>query len=77
MKKLNLAFLSYRSSPLSGGQGIYLKNLTESLTKIGHKVTVFSGSPLPELNESIRLIQIDTPGYYETMAMAHNPYGDG
>tara|TARA_B100001939_G_scaffold239211_1_gene206813 strand:+ start:5814 stop:7049 length:1236 start_codon:yes stop_codon:yes gene_type:complete len=66
MKKLNLAFLSYRSSPLSGGQGIYLKNLTESLTKIGHKVTVFSGSPLPELNKSIRLIQIDTPGYYET-----------
>lgn len=66
MKKLNLAFLSYRSSPLSGGQGIYLKNVCESLTKIGHKVTVFSGTPLPELNETIRLIQIDTPGYFET-----------
>ncbi|MDA0344920.1 MAG: glycosyltransferase, partial [Proteobacteria bacterium] len=57
---------SYRSSPLSGGQGIYLKNVCESLTEIGHKVTVFSGTPLPELNETIRLIQIDTPGYFET-----------
>ena len=31
MSKLKLAFLAYRSDPFSGGQGIYLKNVTEAL----------------------------------------------
>ena len=65
-ERLKIAFISYRSDPLSGGQGIYIKNVSEALAKLGHKVTVFSGNPLPKLNGNIRLVEIDTPKYYET-----------
>ena len=66
MRRLKIAFLSYRSSPLSGGQGIYLKHVCEALVKQGHEVTVFSGKPLPILDKNIHVEEIDTPGYFET-----------
>ena len=66
MSRLKIAFLSYRSDPFSGGQGIYLKNLSEALADRGHEITVFSANPLPDLKENIRLIKVDTPGYFET-----------
>ena len=66
MSRLKIAFLSYRSDPFSGGQGIYLKNLSEALADRGHEITVFSADPLPDLKENIRLIKVDTPGYFET-----------
>ena len=47
MLKLKIALLSYRSAPFSGGQGIYLKNLSDALIRRGHKITIFSGNPLP------------------------------
>ena len=48
MKKLKIALLSYRSDPFSGGQGIYVKNVSEALLNSGHDVTIFSGKPLPQ-----------------------------
>ena len=66
MRKLKIAFLSYRSSPLSGGQGIYLKHVCEALVKQGHEITVFSGKPLPILDNNIHVEEVDTPGYFET-----------
>jgi len=65
MSKLKIAFLSYRSDPFSGGQGIYLKNLCEALAKRNHDITIFSGNPLPDVSQNIRLIKIETPGYFE------------
>ena len=66
MRKLKIAFLSYRSSPLSGGQGIYIKHVCEALANLGHEVTVFSGKPLPNLDKNIDVEEVDTPGYFET-----------
>ena len=68
MSKLKIAFLSYRSDPFSGGQGIYLKNLCEALVKRNHDITIFSGSPLPDVPQNIRLIKVETPGYFETFS---------
>ena len=68
MSKLKIAFLSYRSDPFSGGQGIYLKNLCEALVKRNHDITIFSGEPLPDVPQNIRLIKVDTPGYFETFS---------
>jgi len=68
MSKLKIAFLSYRSDPFSGGQGIYLKNLSEALLRRNHDITIFSGNPLPDVHENIRLVQIKTPGYFETFS---------
>jgi hypothetical protein len=45
-RALRIALLGYRSAPFSGGQGVYLRYLSQSLTALGHTVTVISGPPL-------------------------------
>ena len=65
MKKLKIAFLSYRSKPFSGGQGIYVKYLSKALNDLGHEVDVFSGPPYPDLDPEIKLIKIPSLGLYE------------
>ena len=56
---LKIALLGYRSNPYSGGQGIYLKYLSQALADAGHQVDVISGEPYPELSdERIRLIRL-------------------
>ena len=65
MKKLKIAFLSYRSKPCSGGQGIYVKYLSKALNDLGHDVDVFSGPPYPDLDPEIKLIKIPSLGLYE------------
>ena len=49
--------MSYRSHPYSGGQGIYIKHLSKALSVRGHQVSVLSGPPYPELDESVELIK--------------------
>ena len=66
MPRLKIALLSYRSDPFSGGQGIYIKNISEALLDRGHEITIFSGNPLPEVNKAIKVEKIDTPGFFET-----------
>ena len=39
-RALRIALLGYRSAPFSGGQGVYLRYLSQSLTALGHTVTV-------------------------------------
>ena len=55
---LRLAYLSYRSKPTVGGQGIYTRHLTKALADLGHHVEVFSGQPYPELDERIELTKL-------------------
>ncbi len=55
---LRLAYLSYRSKPTVGGQGIYTRHLTKALADLGHEVEVFSGQPYPELDERIGLTKL-------------------
>tara|TARA_B100001121_G_C18653169_1_gene605113 strand:+ start:120 stop:1358 length:1239 start_codon:yes stop_codon:yes gene_type:complete len=63
---LRIGILSYRSHPYSGGQGIYIKHLSKALSDRGHKVSVLSGPPYPELDESVELIKIPSLGLFET-----------
>jgi glycosyltransferase involved in cell wall biosynthesis len=56
---LRVALLGYRSNPYSGGQGIYLRYLSQALIEAGHEVDVISGEPYPELaDERINLIKL-------------------
>ena len=55
---LRLAYLSYRSKPTVGGQGIYTRHLTKALADLGHHVEVFSGQPYPELDERVGLTKL-------------------
>ena len=58
-ERLKIALLGYRSNPYSGGQGIYLRYLSQALVEAGHEVDVISGEPYPELaDERIRLIKL-------------------
>ena len=55
MKNYKIAILSYRSAPFSGGQGIYVTELSNALSRLGHEVTVYSGPPYPNLNSKVKL----------------------
>jgi glycosyltransferase involved in cell wall biosynthesis len=55
---LRLAYLSYRSKPTVGGQGIYTRHLTKALVDLGHHVEVLSGQPYPVLDERIALHEL-------------------
>ena len=55
---MKIGILSYRSHPYSGGQGIYVRHLSKALQRLGHKVTVLSGPPYPQLDDAIELEKI-------------------
>ena len=45
---IRIAFLAYRGSMTSGGQGIYLYALTRELAALGYEIDVFVGPPWPD-----------------------------
>ncbi len=57
-RPLRLAYLSYRSKPTVGGQGIYTRHLTKAMVDLGHTIEVFSGQPYPVLDERITLTKL-------------------
>ena len=65
VKPLRIALLGYRSNPFSGGQGVYLKYLSEALIGLGHQVDVISGEPYPDLSPEVRLIKLPGLNLYE------------
>jgi len=71
---LRVALLTYRGSPRCGGQGVYVRNLSRELTALGHRVTVFSGPPYPDLDHGVRFEPVPSlelyiaPGPFKTKA---------
>ncbi len=61
---MRIALSSYRSKPHSGGQGIYVRNLSRELHRLGHDVEVFSGPPYPELDAGVRLTRLPSLDLY-------------
>ncbi|MCJ7514745.1 MAG: glycosyltransferase family 4 protein [Dehalococcoidia bacterium] len=61
---MRICLLSYRSYRYSGGQGIYLHYLSQSLRDLGHRVDVISGPPYPELDDGVRLIKLPSLDLY-------------
>ena len=55
---LRICLLSYRSNPYSGGQGVYINNLSRALKDLGHRVEVVSGPPKPILDDDIHLTRL-------------------
>jgi glycosyltransferase involved in cell wall biosynthesis len=66
LASLKILILGYRSAPFGGGQGIYVKDLSQALVNLGHEVTVFSGPPYPELDKKIVLIRSPGLNLFET-----------
>jgi glycosyltransferase involved in cell wall biosynthesis len=55
---LRICLLTYRGNPRSGGQGVYVRLLSEALRDLGHSVDVWSGQPYPELVEGVGLFRV-------------------
>lgn len=56
---MRIALLSYRSKEHCGGQGVYVRHLSQGLVDLGHEVEVFSGQPYPEgLDSRVTLTQV-------------------
>jgi len=68
-RRLRIAFLSYRSDPKVGGQGVVLAQMSEALSRRGHRVDVISGPPYPDLSTGVRLIKLPSLDLY---AQPHN-----
>ena len=63
-RPLRIALLSYRSKPHSGGQGVYVRQLSRELAAAGHHVEVFSGQPYPELDDGPLLHRVPSLDLY-------------
>ncbi len=61
---LRVALLSYRGNPYSGGQGVYVRQLSAALTSLGHRVTVFAGQPYPHLENGIPFVAVPSLDLY-------------
>jgi len=72
-KRLNICFLSYRSNPHCGGQGVYIRHLSGALKAYGHQVDVISGQPYPELSRNIRLIGLQSLNLYDPENLFRTP----
>ena len=69
MRKLNIAILSYRSAQFGGGQGVYIRDISNALNLKGHNVDVISGPPYPNLNSGINLIKLPGLDLFETFSL--------
>jgi MMP alpha-(1->4)-mannosyltransferase len=62
--RLRIALLTYRGNPYCGGQGVYARQLSAALTRLGHEVEVISGPPYPVVAEGVRLRRLDSLQLY-------------
>jgi glycosyltransferase involved in cell wall biosynthesis len=61
---MRVCLLSYRAYKYSGGQGIYVRYLSQALQKLGHEIDVVAGPPYPDLVEGIKLIKLPSLDLY-------------
>ena len=67
---LRVALLTYRGNPYSGGQGVYVKQLSRALVELGHHVEVLSAQPYPVVDPRVTLTEVPGLDLYR----ADNPY---
>jgi len=70
---LRICLLSYRGNPRSGGQGIYVRQLSKALIELGHEVDVWSGQPYPELVSGARLFKVPSLDMWNEDAWLRSP----
>ena len=70
---LRICLLSYRSNPHSGGQGVYIKNLSRALKDLGHLVEVISGPPDIKLENDIPVARLPCLDLYNSKDPFRNP----
>jgi glycosyltransferase involved in cell wall biosynthesis len=70
---LRVGLLTYRGNPRSGGQGIYVRLLSQELAAMGHEVDVWSGQPYPELAPRATLVRVPSLDLWNEQALLRMP----
>jgi glycosyltransferase involved in cell wall biosynthesis len=52
-QRLRIALLTYRGDPFCGGQGVYVRNLSRELVRLGHTVDVLGSQPYADLDDGV------------------------
>jgi glycosyltransferase involved in cell wall biosynthesis len=73
VEALRICLLSYRGNPRSGGQGIYVRLLSQALLELGHRVDVWSGQPYPELVPGVGLREVPSLDLWNEHALLRTP----
>jgi glycosyltransferase involved in cell wall biosynthesis len=63
-QRLRIALLSYRGDPFCGGQGVYVRNLSRELVRLGHHVDVLGAAPYAVLDEGVEETRLDSLDLY-------------
>ena len=71
--RLRICLLSYRSNPHSGGQGVYVRNLSRALRDLGHRVDVVAGPPHVDLDDGVGRIPLPCLDLYNPAALFRMP----
>ncbi|NOY69833.1 MAG: glycosyltransferase family 4 protein [Deltaproteobacteria bacterium] len=72
-RPLRICLLGYRSNPHCGGQGVYIRNLSHALIRLGHFVEVVSGPQYPELTNGIPLVKLPSLDLYNPKDLFRTP----
>jgi len=70
---LRICLLTYRGNPRSGGQGVYVRLLSQALRDLGHRVDVWSGQPYPELVDGVRLVPVPSLDLWNEAHLLERP----
>ena len=73
LRPLRICLLTYRGNPRSGGQGIYVRLLSQALRDLGHHVDVWSGQPYPELVDGVGLKKLPSLDLWNEEALLRLP----
>ena len=73
---IKICFLMYHGSMESGGQGVYLANVTRELSRLGHDVHVISGPPYAVLDPAVTEHRMTTHSF-QSMLLDRNAYFGG
>ncbi len=64
---MKVCFLLHQGSMYSGGQGIYLHNITRELVALGNEVHVIAGPPYPEVVAGVQVHRVPTYSIYRLL----------
>src|ERR1700712_1920613 len=73
MRPLRICLLTYRGNPNSGGQGVYVRLLSQALRELGHEVDVWSGQPYPELVSGVGLLRLPSLDLWNEAQLLRRP----
>jgi glycosyltransferase involved in cell wall biosynthesis len=63
-RPLRIALLSYKGNPFCGGQGVYVRQLSRELSRLGHRVEVIGAQPYPVLDGGVPLTELPSLDLY-------------